>query len=167
MTREELWPEKSPNWPGLFKLCLKRLEGADISHISGAEIISLHINMIHKLLPFMTFERENFCLERTENFCETYGTIYTKDILLSDDAQVNVEHFVVRHPDRALKVLKYGKQENIPVGCILPIFPVPGVGDWVDLPPSGCRLPPPPPLDWDPWSCDLWCMLGSHPSLPG
>ena len=76
--------------------------------------------MIHKLLPFMTFERENFCLERTENFCETYGAIYTKNLLLSDNAQVNVEHFVVRHADRALKVLKYGKQENIPVRCILP-----------------------------------------------
>ena len=61
--------------------------------------------MIHKLLPFMTFERENFCLERTENFCETYGAMYTKNLLLSDNAQVNVEHFVVRHPDRALKVL--------------------------------------------------------------
>ena len=116
--------------------------------------------MSHKLLPFMTFERENFCLERTENFCETYGAIYTKDLLLSDDAQVNVEHFVVRHPDRALKVLKYGKQENIPVGCILPTFPVPGVGDWVDLPPAGCRLPPP---DTDPTWIQTTPSLDANP----
>ena len=39
------------------KFRLKGPEGADISHISDAEIISLHINMNPKLLSFMTFER--------------------------------------------------------------------------------------------------------------
>ena len=42
--------------------------------------------MIRKLLPFITFERENFSLELTKIFCETYGEMYTKDLLLSDNA---------------------------------------------------------------------------------